>query len=335
MTYAGAAGKTADEMRSVLGFTIEDKDLHPAFGALLKALAGKKGVKLAVANALWGQKGLAFLKPFLGVTKKHYGGGFRTVDFKTKTAAAIKTINLWVEDKTGKKIKDLVDEKSVNTDTRLVLTNAIYFKGAWKEKFSKKETKDKTFHVSASKSVSAPTMHLRKKTLGLAKGTGFSALEMPYKGGGVSMVIVLPDKKDGLAEMEKGLTLDMLEDAVDSMKQTELDEVAVPRFKLEDKFELSKTLKAMGMATAFSSKADFSRMTEDEKLLISKVIHKTFCDVTEEGTEAAAATAVVMARGGAMAEPKTFIADHPFLFLIRDRATGLILFMGRITDPTA
>jgi len=335
MTYAGAAGSTAKEMREVLGFTLDDEKVHAGFGELLKAMVkSKKGLTLSVANALWGQKGLAFLKPFLGVTKSRYGGGFRTLDFMTKADKAIKTINLWAKSKTKKKIKQVVTAQDVTADTRLVLTNAIYFKGAWKEKFDKDDTKTEPFFVSAGKQVDARMMHLHGESFRYLDGSGFSAIELPYKGEGASMFIFLPDKKDGLADMEGEVTLVTLKDWIDKMTSRKMGDVAIPRFRLEDSFELSSTLGAMGMPTAFKDDADFSGMTADQPLKISKVIHKSFCDVTEEGTEAAAVTVVTMMVTGAASVPTNFVADHPFLFVIRENTTGLFLFIGRVANPS-
>jgi serpin B len=335
MTYAGAAGGTAQEMRKVLGFTLDDEKVHAGFEQLLETMGkSKKGLTLSVANALWGQKGLAFLKPFLGVTKSRYGGGFRTLDFMSKTEKAIKTINLWAQGKTKKKIKQVVTAQDVTADTRLVLTNAIYFKGAWKEKFDKDDTKTEPFFVSAGKQVDARMMHLHGKSFRYLDGPGFSAIELPYKGEEASMFIFLPDKKDGLADLEGEVSLVTLKEWIAKMESRKTGNVAIPRFRLEDSFELSSTLGALGMPTAFKDEADFSGMTADQPLKISKVIHKSFCDVTEEGTEAAAVTVVtVMITGGPVAMTN-FVADHPFLFVIRENKTGLFLFIGRVTDPS-
>jgi serpin B len=335
MTYAGAAGQTAGEMRDVLGFTLEDDQVHAGFGELLRAIGkSKKGMTLLIASALWGQKGLVFLKPFLAVTKSRYGGGFKTLDFETKTQKAIKAINAWASGKTKKKIKELVTEADVTGGTRLVLTNAIYFKGAWKEKFDKKDTETEPFHVSADKTVDARMMHLRGETFRYVQGAGVSAIELPYKGEAASMFIFLPDKKDGLGDLEKDLNLATLKGWISKMSSKHMSDVAIPRFTLEDAFELSKTLAAMGMPTAFQDAADFSGMTDSERLKIAKVIHKSFCDVTEEGTVAAAATAVMMSGTGAAPAATTFIADHPFLFVIRENTTGAFLFVGRLADPS-
>jgi len=335
MTYAGAAGKTAQEMKTTLRFSLDGDELHKSYGAMLKRLvSAKKGCKIYIANSLWGQKGYVFLAPFLALTKKSYGAGLRKVDFAKETEKARKAINAWVEKNTLKKIKELIKQGVLTSDSRLVLTNAIYFKGAWVTPFKKNATKQESFRTAEAKDVTVDMMHLRDKTFRYAKKTGLAAIEMPYKGGGVSMVILLPEKKDGLHALEASLTSKMIDETVSSLKDTELMDVAVPRFTTTYGLDLADTLKGMGMPSAFGD-ADFSGMTGTMELRISAVIHKAFVDVNEQGTEAAAATAVIMAKGGAMPSKPVFRADHPFIFLIRDTQTGAILFMGRITDPTA
>jgi serine protease inhibitor len=217
MTYAGARGHTAAEMKTVLHFALENKKLHPAMGALAKSLSAKKeGLKLSIANALWGQKGYGFLKEFLDLNRKNYEAGLSELDFITATEEARKTINSWVEKKTNNKIKDLLKKGSVPKDTRLILTNAIYFKGTWKYQFKKKDTKKEKFHLSKQKSTLAYMMRMKKPELkymydgGRVRGEGFAALELPYKGEEVSMVIFLPDRVDGLGVLEAKLTRDNL-----------------------------------------------------------------------------------------------------------------------------
>jgi serpin B len=335
MTYGGAAGKTAQEMKKTLRFSLDGDELHKSFGAMLKRLVStKKGCKVYIANALWGQKDYTFLAPFLALTKKSYGAGLRKVDFEKATEKARKAINGWVEKKTMKKIRELIKQGVLTADSRLVLTNAIYFKGAWSTPFKKNNTEQESFRTAEAKDVTVDMMHLKDKTFRYAGKAGLSALEMPYKGGGVSMVILLPEKKDGLPALEASLTSKMIDETVASLEDTEMMDVAVPRFTTTYGLDLADTLKAMGMPSAFAD-ADFSGMTGTRELVISAVIHKAFVDVNEQGTEAAAATAVIMAKGGMKPSKPVFRADHPFLFLIRDTKTGAILFMGRITDPTA
>ncbi len=336
MTYAGARTQTAAEMKQVLYFTLDDKALHPAMGSLCKKLALKqKGLTLSVANALWGQQGYKFLDGFIALNNRNYEAGLKVVDFAQATEEARKTINKWVEQKTNNKIKELLKPPHVTPDTKLVLTNAIHFKGTWKYKFKKADTKKEKFHVSKRKSVKAHMMHMKKPRLKYFKGAGFAALELPYKDNKLSMIVFLPDKADGLAEFEKSLTSENVKKWLARMYPKKISSVALPRFTMTQEFELSDTLKELGMPTAFSMGADFSGMTGSRDLFISKVVHKAFVDVNEEGTEAAAATAVVMAPTGMPAPPTNFHADHPFLFMLKENATGAVLFMGRVADPTA
>lgn len=347
MTYAGARGETAAQMRKTLGFTLDDARLHPAFAGTIEALnaGGKENYELTVANSLWGEKTTKFLQPFLELTQACYGGGLNQVDFKTAWEAARLTINKWVEDKTKEKIKDLIPPKGVNDSTRLVLVNAVYFKGKWEIQFDKNLTKDAPFHLTASQTANVPLMSQGKANdVAYFKGKDFQAVELGYKGKGISMVIFLPDKVDGLKELEAQCTADNLGKWLGGLWETEVN-VSLPKFKLTwGTKDLgpsgNKALPELGMKDPFNdAKADFSGMNgfkppSTEALYISAVFHKAFVDVNEEGTEAAAATAVIMTRGaGLPSKPKVFKADHPFLFLIRETKTGGILFLGRVMNP--
>jgi serpin B len=336
MTYAGAKGQTADQMAKVLHLPGKG-DMHKAFGDLLKDLNAEKGAdgkprafQLSVANALWGQKGFEFLPDFLGLVKENYGAGLSDLDFAKDTEGSRKTINAWVEKQTQDKIKDLLAPGVLTADTRLVLTNAIYFKGKWADPFKKADTKNEPFHLSGGKDINAPMMNRVDKTW-YRETADYQAVELPYEGGELSMIIILPKKADGLAAVEKTVTPKMLNK---DMADFAVEEVilSLPKFKTTSEFGLGDTLAALGMKDAFSaSTADFSGLDGKQDLFISAVVHKAFVDVNEEGTEAAAATAVVTKNGH---EPHVFRADHPFLFLIRHEKTGAILFMGRVADPT-
>jgi serpin B len=332
MTSAGARGQTAAEMRKVLRFTLPEPTLHPALGKLVARLTEKGGgQKLGVANALWVRKGLALLPAYLAQMKASYGAAPREIDYAKDPERARKTINGWVERQTLEKIKDLLGPGDVDRGTRLVLTNAIYFHGLWAERFKKEETRDGPFWLTDKKSISTPLMRLAGKKLGYRKARGFTLLELPYKGDRTSMVVLLPDARDGLAAVEKQ---PWGQELFEGLRETKLQEVVLPRFKLTARYELAKVLETLGMKTAFGSKADFTGIAgKKDPLQISKVIHKAFVDVNEEGTEAAAATAVVMRAGGPPAAAPRFVADHPFLFFIREKATGTILFVGRVVDP--
>ena len=336
MTYAGARGETASQMAKTLHFTLPPNTLHPVMGALLHELnAPQENYQLSVANALWAQRGSTFLDDFLKLLKTDYGAGVNEVDFAGSTEAARSTINQWVEQKTQDKIKDLLQPGSLRPDTRLVLTNAIYFKGNWLVQFDKAQTKDEDFHQSPAQTKKAPLMH-REGSFRYFHGGSLQILEIPYKGNDLSMVILLPNEIGGLAALEQSLTLSHMQQWLQQLASVPKVIVTVPKFKLTQQFELGPTLGVMGMPVAFSGNANFSGMTGKRDFSISDVIHKAYVDVNEEGTEAAAATAVTM-RALAIRVPEhappVFRADHPFVFLIRDNRSESILFMGRVNDP--
>ncbi|NQT51969.1 serpin family protein [bacterium] len=338
MTYAGARGNTETQMATALHFGLGQEPLHAAFHNLLEATRGgdKRGYQLSVANALWGQQGYGFLDQFLKVTQAHYGAGLRQVDFRGATEAARQRINLWVEKQTNGKIKDLIQPGILDELTRLVLTNAIYFKGDWASQFKKAATRDAPFTLAGGKTTTAPLMYQRQK-FGYAESRDAQALEMPYVGEDLSMIVLLPRKADGLAALEASLSADTLNGWLGRMRHPRTVRVYLPRFKMTSAFRLGQQLKVMGMPDAFNArKADFSGMDgREDHLYIAAVIHKAFVEVNEEGTEAAAATAVVMkARSARIPRDPVFRADRPFLFLIRHKPTGSILFMGRVADPT-
>jgi len=337
MACAGARGKTAGEMKKALRFEVDDRVLHPALGRLLEGLSSKdSGVELALASALWVRKGLVFDEGYLSLVKGSYGAGPREVDYDGDPEEARGTINAWVEEQTFKKIKELLLKGDVTEGTRFVLTNAIYFKGLWKLPFKREDTiGGASWWKEPSKPVAADMMRIGKSSFKYMRGGGLSALELPYEGGKVSMVVVLPDAKHGLPGVESALNAGSLGALLGKMGFTELAEVQLPRFKVTARYDMVEKLKALGMKLPFENEADFSGIAPKEPLKISKVIHKAFVDVNEEGTEAAAATAMTMVAGCIpTSAPKRFIADHPFLFFIRDTATGAILFMGRLADPT-
>ena len=343
MTYGGARRNTEAQMAKVLHFGPGQERLHAAFQALIAALdagGAKRAYQLHTANALWGQQGYKFLDPFLKLCQTRYGGGLRQLDFKTATEASRQRINLWVEDQTQKKIQNLLPRGVVRPDTRLVLTNAIYFKGDWSSPFEKRRTQDAPFTVQDGSKVQVPMM-AQTDRFGYTATPDLQVLEMPYAGRGLSMLVVLPRKPDGLPAVEASLTARTLAGWLRIQRWCKVH-VFVPRFTMTSMFSLAKVLRALGMTDAFSPQlADFSGMTgktaAEYGLYISAVIHKAFVEVNEKGTEAAAATAVVMAPGSAMpVKPPpipTFRADRPFLFVIRHNRTGSILFMGRVANP--
>jgi serine protease inhibitor len=333
MTYAGARGRTAEQMEKTLNFPV-DEQFHKTFGEIIKQLnaSGQKGAfELVVANALWGQKDYKFLADYLALVKADYDGNLEQVDFKTQTEDARKTINAWVENKTRDKIKDLIKPGSLNSLTRLVLTNAIYFKGKWASQFKPDQTQESLFILLSGEKVNVPMMQ-QKERFGYAEVNDIQLLELPYKGNDLSMVVLLPRKIDGVKELEKQLNADNLAGWVGKIHKREVH-VFFPRFKMTSQFGLAQILGEMGMTDAFLEKADFSGMTGNRDLFISAVVHKAYVDVNEEGTEAAAATGVVMRVTSVEMPPPVFRADHPFIFLIRDNHTGSILFLGRVESP--
>jgi serine protease inhibitor len=333
MTYAGAHAVTQTQMAEALHFLPDQNQLHPAFAHLEARLeeAGKKGhVQLRVANTLWPRKGSEFLKAFLTLTKKFYGVRITSVDFGDIEAARL-MINSWVEERTENKIKDLIAAGVLDDSTRLVLVNAIYFKGEWADRFDPGLTNQAPFLTLAGSQAQVPMMNL-KHTFRYAEDDGLQALELPYSGGDLSMFVLLPREVNGLARLEESLETKNLDKWKKNLQETEV-EVSLPRFELTFPFRLDDTLKSMGMKNAFSTKADFSGMDGTQELYLGAVLHKAFVAVNEQGTEAAAATAVAMQTKALAFSPIIFRADHPFVFFIHDNSSGSILFIGRMVNP--
>ena len=339
MTYAGARENTAAEMEKALHFTEGQAGTPPAFAALQARLAEieKKGhLQLAVANSLWPQQDYPFLPDYLDGVKAAYGSVIAPQDFKSDAEGARRTINRWVEEKTRDKIQDLIAPGGLDPLTRLVLVNAIYFKGSWASPFDPAQTEEGAFWVSPAAEVRVPLM-AKMQRLPYAEFEDVQVAQLPYAGGELSMLVVLPREKDGLAALEARLAPERLAEWRAGLAEREV-RVFLPKFKLTwGAVKLNEALKALGMVDAFSdTQADFSGMDGQLRwLYIGAVLHKAFVEVNEEGTEAAAATAVVMRmRAMRPATPPEFRADHPFLFLIQEEETGAILFMGRVADPT-
>ncbi len=352
MTYAGAAGETGARMKRVLHFDLAPARLHPAMGGLeRRLLAGQMwrtrprwragGWQLHLANALWPAVDLRLLPGFLAVLRNDYGSTPTLQDFRGHPEQARQNINQWVARQTADKIKNLLPRDVVKPSTRLILTNAVYLKATWIQRFNRRLTRPRPFYPAPGRKIKAPTM-FQTGRFGYAETPKLQVLEMTYTGAALSLVVVLPRRLGGLADLEKDLTPANLRQWLSGLKRRKV-EVYLPKFKTTAKFRLKKTLSDMGLAVAFSNRADFSNMSRTgasggERLKISEVIHQAFIDVNESGTEAAAATAVVMMKAGAAPgppppPPPVFRADHPFLFFIRDRRTGTILFLGRVIDP--
>jgi len=339
MTYAGAKGSTAQQMADTLHYTLPQDRLHPAFNSLDAVLAtrgqgakGKdgKGFRLNIVNAIWGQKGYEFLSHYLDLLAENYGAGLRLMDFINAPENCRLTINQWVSDQTEDRIKDLIPVGAIDSMTRLVLTNAIYFNAAWANPFEKTATQPDVFHLSDGSDVRVPMMH-QTEHLNYLDGDNFQAVELPYDGRELSMLIILPDAGK-FGDIENALDAVQASNIIKKLVARQVA-LSMPSFKFESKFGLNKTLSTMGMPEAFSSNADFSGMTGRKDLYISDVIHKAFIETDETGTEAAAATAVIMKATAMPLAPLALKIDRPFIFLIRDIKTGTVLFIGRVMNP--
>lgn len=338
MTYAGARGETAIQMASALHFSLPPPRLHAGFADLSAPLkSGRQAGQptLVTANGLWPQAGHDLLPTYLALVKQHYGAEITPVDYREDAEAARVKINAWVERQTRRRIMDLIPAGTLGKSTRLVLANAIYFKGMWKHQFNADVTSDAMFFVADRRSVSVPLMR-QERELRHGDFNDMQILELPYAGGHLSMLVLLPKARNGLAALEAKLSANALRAWRESLAQTEVI-VELPRFKLESSFDLGETLSALGMRDASdATRADFSGMDGGAgALVISNVVHKAFVDVSEEGTEAAAATGVIMKATSVARPPVTFRADHPFIFMIQENASGSVLFLGRVNDPRA
>ena len=332
MTYEGARGGTAEEMKTVFNFPGSDV-LRPNFAAIYNRInEASKDYELRTGNALWTQKDYPFLEDYLKTVEEYYGGKAAVLDFINNAEESRQTINAFIEEQTNHKIKDLIPPGVLDELTRLVLTNAVYFKGDWKIAFNESLTMEEDFWVTSDRSVRVQMMHMKPNEtirFNYADMGDVQIIELPYKGENISMLIILPKN---LEEAESSLTLEKLNEYKAEMKEEKLDEICLPKFELDTKYFMQQTLSSLGMPTAFSEAADFSGMTGGRDLFISEVIHQAYVKVDEKGTEAAAATAVIM-KLTAIPETKVFRADHPFIFIIQEKETGSILFMGRIVNP--
>jgi len=339
MTYAGARGVTAEEMAAVLHVDLDDPAFHAAMNALDLALesrsfkSGDDRVQLSIANSLWGQDGLAFEQPFLDTLAEDYGTGMRLVDFKAAAEKARVQINDWVASQTNDKITDLIPAGVLNDLTRLVLVNAVYLDATWALQFDPNDTSDGSFTTLAGTQVTVPMMR-QTSSFSYAKGDGWQAVQLPYSGNKLAMLLIVPDQ-GRFTDVEQELGSGLLSEAVAGLSPASVA-LTVPKFTFRTQAQLGSALKTLGMPTAFDpNSADFSGMTTEEQLLIDEVIHEAYIAVDEEGTEAAAATAVVMRATSAPMVDVTFEIDRPFIFALRDTETGALLFLGRVTDPSA
>ena len=341
MTYAGARGVTEEEMAEALRFVLPQDALHDAFNGLDRMLEGRgegaasqdgEGFRLNIANAIWGQQGYEFQSAYLDVLAADYGAGLRVLDFATAPEASRVTINDWVSQETQGKIEDLIPQGGIDPLTRLVLTNAIYFNAAWAVPFQEEATQDGPFTRLDGSQTTVPFMH-QTESMGYAAADGCQVVELPYDGGEMSMIILVPDR-EAFSSFEAELDGERVRQIIEDIEYRDVD-LTMPLFEFESEFGLSEALTALGMETAFSGDADFSGMTGNRDLFISEVVHKAFVSVDEAGTEAAAATAVVMKMSAMQPQPVQVALDRPFIFLIRDIETGAVLFVGRVLDPIA
>ncbi len=359
MTYAGADGATRAEMEHVLHYKKNGAKIHDSFAALRSDLddAVKKSAKRAsdskkwggpsepivlnVANRLFGQSGYDFSKSFTTLVKAKYGAPMALMDFKTNSAGATREINEWISTETKKRIQNLIPQGALDRETRLVLTNALYFKAPWSSEFSESLTKAEVFHISDDRMVKVPTM-IDQSNFRYMKAADFSAVAIPYSGGDLQFIVLVPDELDGIRKVESKLTAEALAACAKAEPRDII--LHLPKFKIEPPaMPLGDHLQALGMKTAFdkpAGSADFSGIAPrkpDDYLFISQVFHKTFIALDEKGTEAAAATAVIVARAVSepMEKPKPLEvrADRPFLFAIQHIPSGACLFLGRVTDP--
>ncbi len=342
MTYAGARGQTQAEMADTLHFTLPQERLHPAFNALdqyflslgqaAQSSEENQLFRLNIANALWGQQGYEFLSEFLDTLAENYGAGLRLVDFSADPEAARQKINQWVSDQTEQKIKDLIPPGAIDDLTRLVLTNAIYFNAAWQYPFQKGATIEKPFTLLNGEQTLVPMMKLNESLL-YGEGENYQLVSLPYQGESLEMVVILPAAGQ-FESVRDRITLDWLTQALQG-RQSHTVNLSMPKFKVETNYSLVDALSSLGMPTAFQpDQADFSAMNGKRELFISDIVHKAFVNVDERGTEAAAATAVIVGITSVLPEePVTMTIDRPFIFLIRDYQNGAVLFLGQVTNP--
>jgi serpin B len=339
MARAGARGQTATEMDAVMHALGADANVG-WLNALDQALAARSGtfedmggnalpVALRIANAPFAQVGMPLEAAYLEALAARYGAGLRLVDYVADTEGARKAINGWVNEQTEQRIPELLVPGVLTPQSRLTLVNAIYLKAPWLEPFAAEATQPGAFTRADGSAVEVPMM-ATGASMRHAGGTGWEAVEIPYIGGSLAMTVVVPDD---LAAFEQTLTADQLASITGALEETQVS-LTFPKFSIETKAELADVLAALGMPSAFDDRADFSGITTAEQLLIADVIHQANIDVDEKGTEAAAATAVVMRAGSMPAEPVTMRVDRPFLFALRDVPTGTVLFLGRVGDPS-
>jgi len=336
MTYAGARGITEKEMSTVMHFPANNAEFYNKYNEVLKninALNNGSTVNIYTANSVWAQMNFKFRDEFLEIIKNNFNSSINLVDFIKETENSRIQINKWVETQTNEKIKELIKPGLIDYLTRMVLVNAIYFKADWETAFDKQQTQKMDFLIDETKTISCDFMFAEQEFKFYENEDGLKAIEIPYSKGKMSMLIILPKDNAGFNMLKKEISLDFYK-KINSTLESKKVKLYLPKFKTTSEFELSDILKKMGMPEAFSDRADFSGMTGTKDLKISKVIHKAFVEVNETGTEAAAATAVVMRIKSMPMAPPEFRADHPFMFIIKENSANSILFAGNIYNPT-
>ena len=343
MALAGAESSTEQGMLEALQLSLPEEAIHPAFNALLQAIEKSqeqtqedmdgRNFQLNIANSIWGQADYSFKQPFIDSLAKHYGAGIYTVDYMQNPEGARLAINDWVAEETEQKITDLIPAGAIDPLTRLVLANAIYFNASWLYPFMDNATAEAPFFTLDGSEITVDMMKLYGERLSYLRGENYQAVNLPYLSNDFVMTVLVPDEGD-FAEFEASLDLEDLMDIISGMASARVD-LEMPKFDFESDVNANDPLIALGMADAFSpERADFSGITEEEQLMISDVLHKATITVDEEGTEAAAATAVIIGVTSAMPEdPISLVIDRPFLFLIRHQPTNTILFLGRVVNP--
>lgn len=332
MTYAGAKGVTQEQVAQVFHFSENTEKYHIQLGNTIKQVNSKTGtIQLKIVNNLWAEKTYALNKPYTKLLTTAYLAAVKPMDFINKFEESRLTINANILKATNEKIKDLLPAGSLNNLTRLVLTNAIYFKGDWKIMFKKELTSERDFFIAPKKSIKCSMMSV-KSEFNYYEDSKLKAIELPYAGNNFSMVIILPNSNNPLDEITNMISNDLIADIQRELSKQEVT-ISIPKFKLSNGYQLKELLSKMGMPQPFTDDANFTGMSTLNNLKISDVFHKAFIDVNEQGTEASAATAVVVVTKSVQ-RVQSFIANRPFLFLIKEKSTGTILFMGRVVDPT-
>lgn len=330
IAYEGAKGKTKEEMERVLNLPSNETARRSSFARIFNLLNKNGEYELSLANALWIQKGYPILEEYRKTIERYYPADVYRVDFVNDPDGAVSEINEWVSERTKGKINKILN--GVSRMTRVIITNAIYFKGKWLHQFEKSKTQLMEFYVTKDKAVKVQMMHT-KEEFPYTETKDFQLLEMPYKGNEISMIVILPKKVDGLKNIEEKINASLLRSLLSKLSEREVI-VYFPKFKFEKEYDIAGYLQKMGMKYAFEpGLADFSGISGRKDIFISKIKHKAYVKVDEEGTEAAAATVVVGVMGAVPVRETIFRADHPFIFFIIDKRTGVILFMGRVVNP--